>query len=273
MTLESLLYLFLSLLSSLSIAVMLKVFEKKGGERVVIIAANYILALVVGYILSDKVVPGVPVLGFGMVLGLLFFIVFVMYSRAMNVKGITSAVTMGRLSLAIPVTVSILLWGEKPSILDIIALIVVFFIILYWEGKIGKLSLILFGLFFLSGLLDSALKYFKMNFPQVDDGFFLVIIYGSAMAWSWSYIGIRKIKPGFRDIGRGLLLGVPNFFSSYFILKALQTVPAYVTFPLINVGMIILSSLIGAKFFDERLGRKKIILVVLGIIAVLLLTI
>jgi drug/metabolite transporter (DMT)-like permease len=268
------LFLTLSLLSSLTIALLLRVFENKGYDRTVVIASNYIAAGTLGYLLSDpdKTDLTQPTLLFGIVVGFFFFIGFIALSRAIKEKGIASSVTIGRLSLAIPVCLSIFLWGEKPFLMDILGLVLIFFIILSWEGKIGKLSPILLSLFFLFGLLDSAMKFFKLQFPSVDDGFFLVILFYSAMAWSWGYIFFsgKKLKPP--DVFWGLLLGIPNFFSTYFLLKALVLIPAYIVFPFVNTGMIILSALSGHVLFKEELNRKKIILILLGIAAVLFLT-
>lgn len=266
------LYLILALLSSLSIAILLRIFEHKGGDRVVIIASNYILAGTLAYFLSDRPPADTTIYYFGIVLGFFFFIGFVVFSKAIKNKGIASAVTVGRMSLAIPVALSILLWGEKPLITDILALAIIFLIILTWEGKIGKISPILLYLFLLFGSLDTALKYFKIQFPGVEDSSFLIIVFYSGMIWSWIYLFFsgRPKKP--IDIGRGLLVGIPNFFSSYFLLGALQTIPAYVTFPFINIGMIILSALFGYLFFKEKINKKKVFLILLGILAVSLLT-
>ncbi len=269
-------YIFLSfaLLSSLSIAVLLRVFEHKGGNRTVIIASNYISAGTLAYILSHKAPIDTAVYYFGAVLGLFFFIGFVTFSKAIKNKGIAGAVTMGRMSLALPVAFSIFLWGEKPLITDILGLILIFFIILAWEGKIGKLSPILLALFVIFGCLDTAVKFFKLNFPAVDDSFFLIIVFFSALVWSWLYVFVFTARGQVKliDCGRGLAMGIPNYFSTFFLLKALQTIPAYVTFPFINIGTIILSALLGYLLFKEKLNRKKIGLIFLGVIAVLLLT-
>jgi drug/metabolite transporter (DMT)-like permease len=265
-------FLTLSLLSSIGIAISLRVFEQKGRDRNVVIASNYISAVLLGVILSTHAKISTPLIIFGAILGLFFFIGFVVFSRAIKSKGVASAVTIGRLSLALPVAFSIFLWGEKPLILDIAGLLIIFFIIIAWEGKIGKISPILLVLFMLFGLMDSAMKYFKLKYPAIDDGTFLIIVFCSSILWSWGYIAIKKIKPVSGDIVSGLIMGVPNFFSSYFMLKALALIPAFIVFPFLNVGMIILSALVGVFLFKERLDRKKIILLIFGMIAVAILT-
>ncbi len=268
----SYLFLTLALLSSLSIALLLRTFENQKGNRIVVIASNYILAGTLGYFLSSKHGADAAVFVFGAVLGLFFFIAFMIYSKAIKTKGVAGAVTMGRLSLAIPVAFSIFLWGETPLILDIISLLLIFGIILTWEGKIGKLSPILFTLFLLFGCIDASIKYFKMKYPAIDDSYFLIIVYYSAMVWSWLYVVFTKQRVKPMDVGRGLLLGLPNYGSTYFLLKSLAVVPAYIAFPFVNIGTIILSAILGYLFFKEKLSPKKIALIALGIIAVLILT-
>lgn len=269
----SYIYMLLSLLSSLLIALFLRVIEHKEQDRTVVIASNYLVAGLLGYVLLENTDFSVPVFSFGTVMGLFFFVGFVLFSRAIKSKGVAAPVTIGRLSLALPVAFSILLWGEKPMPADIAALALIFFIILSWEGKVGKVSPILLVLFLLFGFMDTGMKYFKLQFPTTGDSFFLVIVFFSSLVWSWSYILVSRKKVKWKDVSSGLIMGLPNFFSSYFLLKSLGHIPAYVVFPFLNVGMIILSALAGYLVFKEKLDGKKIILLILGAIAVLILTI
>lgn len=268
----SYLFLSLSLASSLVIAIILRFSEGKSRERTVVIASNYIVASGLGIFLSggDDASPGVYGLGIG--LGLVFFLAFMLYSKAIKCEGMAGAVTMSRISLAIPVALSISIWGEKPSVWHLVGLVSIVFIILAWEGKIGRFSPLLMSLFVIFGLLDSAMKFFKMTFPATDVSFFLVILFCSAIIWSWGYIILSKKPVHMRDVATGLLLGIPNFFSFYCLLRALVDIPGYVAFPFKNVGIIILSAIAGFWLFKERLTLKRTVLVVLGVVAVFLLT-
>ena len=258
--------------SSLAIAIILRISEKKSSERTVVIAANYIVAATIGYLLTGNNHAPIGVYALGAVLGLFFFLAFVLYSKAIKNEGLAGAVTMSRISLAIPVVLSITMWGEQPTAPHLFGLALIIFIILSWEGKIGKTSPLLLAVFAIFGLLDSAMKFFKTTFPSVDVGFFLVILFFSAIIWSWTYILItgKTIRP--RDIATGLALGVPNFFSFYFILEALINIPAYIAFPFKNVSIIMLSAFIGFWLFNERLSFKRTVLIVMGILAVFFLT-
>ena len=71
--------------------------------------------------------------------------------------------------------------------------------------------------------------------------------------------------------GFGVLLGVPNFLSSLFLLKALASVPGVIAFPSYSVATILVVAMAGLLFFREKLARKQIIGAVLICIALVLL--
>ena len=265
-------FLFLSLLSSLTIAIMLKFFEKWEYNRIVVIASNYAVACLLGIVLSKPSMMENSVIPFAVIVGLLFFVTFVIYSVAIRKEGIAPAVTFGRISLAIPVLLSILLWGERPRISNFLGLVIIFTVVLSWEGRVRKLSATLLTLFLLSGTIDASMKYFKVHFSSVNEGKFLLFIFLSAFLWSWTYILIVRKPLKVSHIIAGLTMGIPNFFSSFFLLKALEQVPAYVFFPFITIGLITLSALAGYIFFSENLPRRKVILILLGILGALALT-
>lgn len=268
------LFLVFALLSSLSIVFLLKIYEKKGYDRYVIIASNYLIAGSMGFIFLEKnEFPKTDVLIFGIIIGFLFFFSFSIFSMSLKKKGIAPTVTFGRLSLAIPVLFSIFLWGESPSEFNIISLILIFTIILIWEKRVRSISLILLILFFLFGFIDTSMKYFKIRFPEADNNVFLIVLFYSALLWGWAYIIFSKRRVRKVAFFNGLALGIPNFFSSYFVLLALSRgIPAYVTFPFINIGIIILSALLGKIFFKETLSFKQTVLILLGTVAIVLLS-
>lgn len=240
-----------------------------------IIASNYLVSGSLGFLfLTDKKIPSVEVILFSSLIGLLFFISFSFFSYSLKKSGIASTVTFGRLSLAIPVAASIILWGEHPSPADIVSLAAIFLIIIMWEKRVTNISPSLLILFILFGTIDASMKYFKIRFPGVDNNIFLITLFYSALIWSWIYILFsgRPVKKS--AVFNGLLLGIPNFFSSYFVLLTLSFgIPAFVTFPFINIGIIISSAILGKILFGERLSIKRILLIVFGISAILLLTI
>ncbi|MEN8154987.1 MAG: hypothetical protein ABFR75_13290 [Acidobacteriota bacterium] len=264
------LFLLLALLSSLSIVLLLRIYEKNGFDRYVIIASNYLISGSLGFLfLTDKSIPSIEVIIFSAFIGLLFFVSFSFFSYSLKRSGIAPTVTFGRLSLAVPVAASILLWGEQPSVIDILSLGVIFLIIVFWEKNLKNISPSLLLLFILFGTIDASMKYFKIRFPEVDNNIFLITLFYSALIWSWMFIFFSRRKIRGITVINGFVLGVPNFFSSYFVLLALsEGIPAYITFPFINIGIIILSAILGKILFRESITLKRILLIIAGVTAI-----
>ncbi|MBQ7816220.1 MAG: hypothetical protein IJ339_02530 [Oscillospiraceae bacterium] len=55
----------------------------------------------------------------------------------------------------------------------------------------------------------------------------------------------------------GVLMGVPNYFSSKFILVALNYLPAVIVFPTFSVGCIVVVTLAGLLLFKEKLTKRQ----------------
>jgi multidrug transporter EmrE-like cation transporter len=269
----SIVYLFLSIASSIIIAVLLKIVESRNTNRVVVIASNYIIAGTCAWIFNSTSSLNLPLVLFGGFLGLAFFLSFICFSKAIKENGVAAAITFGRISLAIPVILAFFLWNETFLPEKIIGIFLIIIIVFLWEKQPGKISPVLIIVFLLFGMIDSALKFFKIYFPAVDDGFFLILVFYSAMIWSWLYIFVSKTTINKTSFFSGLILGIPNFFSSFFLLKALPFIPAHVAFPLMNISMIVFTALIGTLIFKEQLVKRKIVLIALGIIAACLLSI
>jgi len=76
----------------------------------------------------------------------------------------------------------------------------------------------------------------------------------------------------FKNILGGILLGVPNYFSIVYLLKALSTdgMESSTAFTLNNVGIVILSTLFGLFIFKEKLIWKNWLGIVIAIVSILL---
>ena len=70
----------------------------------------------------------------------------------------------------------------------------------------------------------------------------------------------------------GIFLGTVNFFGAWFFLKSMGLFQASFLFPVVNVSVVVLSSLIGITFFKESLKRINIIGVVMAIVAIFLIS-
>jgi len=66
-------------------------------------------------------------------------------------------------------------------------------------------------------------------------------------------------------------LGVPNYFCTRFLLKALTQIPAFIVYPSYSVTTVILISLFGRLFFKEKLNRRQLIGVGIILVSLVLL--
>jgi drug/metabolite transporter (DMT)-like permease len=74
-----------------------------------------------------------------------------------------------------------------------------------------------------------------------------------AIGWLW----IRKRnRISLRDVIAGVMLGIPNFFSIYLLLKMLnQGWDGSVMYPMVNVTVLLLSTFVAVIVFREKLNR------------------
>ena len=81
---------------------------------------------------------------------------------------------------------------------------------------------------------------------------------------------MKGLKVTRRDLITGLAVGIPNLFSSFFLILALETIPAAVAFPIFGAGTIVIINVVGMAFFRERLTRVELAAVGLTIAAIVL---
>ena len=80
----------------------------------------------------------------------------------------------------------------------------------------------------------------------------------------------QKVK--LKSIFGGILLGVPNYFSIVYLLKALSTegMESSTAFTLNNVGIVILSTLFGLFIFNEKLISKNWVGIGIAVVSITL---
>jgi drug/metabolite transporter (DMT)-like permease len=83
-----------------------------------------------------------------------------------------------------------------------------------------------------------------------------------------------KNIPSLRSVAGGIVLGVTNYLSLYFLLKCLGTpgTESSTVFAYVNIGVVITSFFAGLFIFKEKPGRNKIIGVVLSLVAIVILS-
>jgi len=276
--------LFLTILCSTSIALILKHSDTKKGEPIVLLAGNYLTAGVIGIFLMllQDTSYSIETFIFGAILGLLFVASFFAFAKAVAAAGTALATISSRLSVIIPIVFSIIFFDEQPSTLKLFGFLFtgITFVLFYFSllnqnnSSIEKRKyfLLLFVLISI-GINDFSMKIFKATRPTTDEPFFVFIIFFFAFIYSSLFILRKKIRINKNTFFNGAVLGVPNVFSTIFLLGALSQLPAIFVYPSINIGIILFTAIGAYVFWREGMNKSGIAALISGIIAILLLSI
>lgn len=277
-------FLLLTVLCSTSIALILKHSDTRKGEPIVLLAGNYLVASVIALVillLTKSTTFSIETLLFGSGLGLLFVISFFIYAKAISYAGTGLATTSSRLSVIIPIVFSIIIFNEAPKFNHLIGFLftLITFIFFYFtvkgnhtDGDGIKKYLVLLAVFIGIGINDFAMKIFNSWRPSEEEQYFVFFIFASAFIYSSVYIFFNKIKIEKHTSISGLVLGVPNVFSTIFLLASLSLLPAILVYPLMNVGIIVLTTLLAFIIWKEKLNRWGVFALISGLIAILFLS-
>jgi len=285
-----LIYLLLSILSSTVIFVVFRLYKKYNVNTLQAIIVNYFIACIVGffgYIESINDLVRIPsefwFLG-TVFLGAMFITVFNLAAITTQRSGLSVVSVATKMSVAIPVFFGIFIYNESLGFLKVTGIILALAAVYLSSIKtrkgisIKKENLIFPLLVFIgSGIIDTTINYLE-NFyvSETDVGLFSSSIFGiagiigTAILIGQAFLG--KLRITGKNILGGIALGIPNYFSIYFLVMALRS-PGFensVIFTLNHVGIVLASTILGIVLFKEVLLRKNWIGIVLAIISIIL---
>ena len=184
-----------------------------------------------------------------------------------------------KLGVLIPTIMAIVVFGEVPSVLQIvgIAIAIVAIIIINFEkephgsnsigeSKNGNKKILLLVLLLLGGLGDSMSNIFEKLGPDSGKDGFLLLTFFTAFVITIAIVSLGKKKLCKADILFGLLVGVPNYFSARFLLASLGSLEAVIVYPTYSVGTMVVVTIVGVIAFHEKISKQKGL--ALGLIAV-----
>ena len=284
-------YLGLSIICNVLLLVIIKSFERFKIPNLQGIVINYFVAGITALFFIPN---GIELDGMvhakwfptSLLLGALFISIFFLISLTAQRISISVASVANKMSVVIPVILAFILYGDKVYILKIAGIILALASVYLTTYKSSsseeaKPSLVLPSLVFIgSGIIDALVNFAnkKLITELGDDagfscmGFFSAGMIGLCIL-SYQFT-IKKIKFEPRSLIAGLVLGIPNFFSIYFILKALSTgiLESSQLYPIANIFIVVFSAIAGILLFKEKLNKINIIGILLSILATLMIT-
>jgi len=255
-----LLYLILSIVVSSFLYVIFKSFDYYKINTLQAIVVNYIIAGSIG-LLSFKGETNFHEISTknwflgAFMLGGLFICVFNLMALTSQKNGVSVASVAGKMSIVIPVIFAVLVYKDQLGIIKIIgigiALIAVYLTSVKQQSINLKSSLRYpFLLFIGSGVIDASLKYMEVTYVDNKE----VSLFSGTIFLCAASIGIliiiykkitKNIQFHWRNALGGIVLGIPNYYSIYFLLKALQndSFNSATIFTINNVAIVMFSTI------------------------------
>ena len=262
-------YLIIAILLSSTLSILMRISEKYVKGNIAMLAVNYVSCSIVGLMFTgvDKVFMsaegfGLSV-GLGLIGGALYLGGFLLLQFNIKQNGGVLPATFMKLGLLVPIVVSITIFGERPDALQIIGFAVALAAILLINFDKDAVSknfkpIWLVILLLVAGFGDTTTKVFdELGNPALADQF-LLFLFGAACVVALILTAVKKQKIGRWELLFGVLIGVPNYLSSRFMLMALDYLPAVIVYPTFSVGGIVVVTLAGVLFFRERLSKKQL---------------
>lgn len=218
-------------------------------------------------------------------LGILFVSVFYMISLTTEKIGVSAASVANKMSVVIPVILAFLLYGDSITLLKIVGIILALLSVIFVSSSDtkgpndGKRNFLLPAAVFIgSGIIDALVNYAQKKIVHSDvetaclSGLFFYAAGGfGLLAFLLFYPEKKKIDIK-KTLLAGIILGTPNYFSIYFVMRAISSnvMQSSVLYPIVNVGVVLGSTLIAFLFFSEKLSVKNWCGIGLSILAIAL---
>lgn len=276
-------YLFLAILSSVSVSMLMRLSEKRVSNNVSLLLMNYVMCTVLGLYFTGfegfaASLPGKGVaIGLGIINGIFYLMSFVLFQYNVKKNGVVLSSTFMRLGVLVSMVLSIAVFGERPEFLQVIGFVIAIGAILLIQTDKEKTTVSfkagLFILLLLNGSADVMSKiYDEVGNPACEE-YFLLFTFIFALLLCAGLVWKRGEKVGRAEVVYGMLIGIPNYFSARFLLKSLAHIPAVIAYPTNSVAVIVLISAGGVLFFKEKISRRQMAAMAAILVALVLLNI
>ncbi len=285
-------YLLLSILASTIIFIIFKLFEKFQINIFQAIVVNYCIAFTTGILsyngtITISQLPNLDWFYYTLILGALFIIVFNLMGITTQKNGLSVVSVATKMSVVVPVLFGLLYYNESLGTLKLIGIAIALIAVYLTSNKsnqgitVNRKSIVLPILVFIgSGVIDTSIKFLEDTYVANNDvPLFSAIVFLAAAIIGFIFIIIQIIRGSFnfefKNIIAGICLGVPNYFSIYFLVKTLRSdiLESSGIFAINNVSIVALSTFAGIFIFKEKLIRKNWVGIALAILSIILISI
>lgn len=291
-------FLLLTVACSVTLGFLFKLFVRFGIDHFQAILFNYFTCFCCGWVhlgrfpvqVQDFSSAWMP---YALALGLIFISGFNMAALTVRYFGVMVGQIMQKMSILMTVPFAILAYHESSGWLKILGFLfaLVSIVLVNLQGKAGAGNATNQGdsqggrlwipilTWVLSGLLEVLLvRVQNERLTDMNNPSFIIAVFGTAglmgsilAAFGWMS---GRLRFSWKNVLAGILLGIPNYGSMYFMLRALNSgLEGSFVFPVANVGIIVATTIGAVTLFRERLSPVNWLGIVLAVGAILMISI
>ena len=282
----AIIYLLLSIVFSTFINLVFKWFSVFKVNKIQAILVNYLVCFSIGFILSGDFnllkIIGSDWFKYCIILGSLFVAIFLSMAMTTEKYGVSVNAVSAKMSVIIPVLFAYVSNSERLTIQFVVGILLSLLSIYLITKKkqiiIPKKYIYLPIIVFLgSGTIDTSLKLLELNYS--NDISINTISYSIFLGAFLVGTTFYTIKNQFnfsnwssRNIISGIILGIPNYFSIYFLLTAIKSfsLKSAFVFGINNIGIVLLSTLLSVIIFKEKLTLINKFGVLISVLSIIL---
>ena len=283
------LYLLLAIVSSTLITLFMRLGEGKIRNNMAMFTVNYLICVVMSRISMGNMdlftnAEGIHVaVGLGLFSGIMYLVSFVFMQWNMRKNGVVLTSTFTKLGVLVPTIMAIVVFREQPKLMQTLGIILAIaaIIIIHFDKENdgaakavgGSFKIWLLLQLLVSGFTDSLANIYDKAGSAALKDHYLFYTFLAALALAVIMTFKKKVKVSKWDLIFGFIIGIPNYFSSSFLLLALQSVPAIITYPVYSVGTIVAISAASVVLFKEQISSRKRVALLIVMLALVLLNI
>lgn len=226
-----------------------------------------------------------------LLIGVFFISIFFAIGETAQKLGVSVSMVAAKLSVVIPILFAVIWYDETLGFVQIAGILIsltAVYLISRKEGhaeKHGKLAYVLPLVVFLgSGVIDTSFNYITKNW-NADNADSHFGAYTVTTAFSFAFVigtlvmvyllATGKQTLQVKNILWGIALGLPNYFSMFFLVKTLShfSSGSAIIFPINNIGIVALSALVSVYFFAEKMSKQNLAGLALAALAIILIAI
>lgn len=278
-------------ITTFSAMVMLfKYFDKIGVNNLTAITFNYFTAGILAlfsYRIENSIIElksniNLNLLICSLIVGVLFIMTFNLYAFTAQKIGITLSTIANKMSMIIPILIGLILFKEEVTMIKVIGIFLALGAIIFSSKedkkskKLSQVNMLILSLLFIGqGLADGILNWAQKNILNSDNmNLFFTLTFLSAGLAGGLYIFYKiktsNFKMNKKSILWGITLGIPNYLTLLYFIKSLKNdlFSSYQVFPIVNIGVIVLCTILSVILFKEKVSFYKWIGVGFGILAI-----